>query len=578
MKPDEKPREETMQKELLRGDAGESVAQYISVAIGAGSMYIDSKSVTNNLHGKQNQEQRDACRTAAEKHGLVNLSIPGGSSYQSREVNVLYEGTAEYDRLMGDVDWDVGGGVQGSYQFHDSGKFTKEYARKQVAGRGNLQLTFGISNHNYGDAQSGESGEVALPDVQNEANLHKYFPDRGRGIGEALAKLAAVRDALAKERGDSEYNDAARNQVFSGRTGEMFGLPTVGFENASLSLTGRSRTLDEMKEKLLEKLDPQEQAEARSRWEEGEAIETVDHEDTLNPEDDGDGYSRTVLGKWRIHLARDRDGEVIEVTLIGNHRASVTRYQAKMKGIRGLGGWISKQQEARIAKDEEEEGGHTDYDADGDFLAHGGSALRLGFVPTENQGINKDALATHGAGGFVSYSRPLSSEEGPWKRHRETSLQGAAAAAAGDAAAARGGGRPAGAGGRKRKRATAAEDNGSGSGSGTRRQQRERQALCDRRRTQAAAHAVDAARRTADEAGPLQPLRRREWLRLGRGGVAGQVRAEQEAGGRAGLVLALAHQEPRDFPGEVPGPAARQRTLGDRFRRNSQAGRGGRRR
>ena len=424
MKAGQKPRRETMKEELMDADASDNVAQYVSIKTGAGGFtYIEVCSLTTNLHGKQDQKERDDCRDVAEKHGLVHLSIAGVSSYLNEKVSVLYEGTAECQRLVGDIGWDIGVAVQGMYQLMP--KLSVEAARKLIdGGRGNLQQTFGISNHNYNPAKAAETGEVAALDVQNETNLHKYFPNRGRDIGIALAKLAAVRDALAKERGSSEYGDEVRNQFYSGRTGNMFGLPTVGFENVTVSLTGCSRTLEEMVEALLLKLDPSERFQAKVKWGNGRAVETEDHGDNLNPTDD---YSRVVLGKWRIHLLRDREGEVLGVTLIGNHRAAVGIHRAKMKGIRGLGDWIRKQFKARA-----DEAGHTKYEDDGDFVSHGGIAVQLGFVADETEGIKSESQTKYGAGGFVSYSRPLSPDQGPWRRHRNTILEPGATPTASD--------------------------------------------------------------------------------------------------------------------------------------------------
>jgi len=77
-------------------------------------------------------------------------------------------------------------------------------------------------------------------DVQNEANLHKYFPNHGRDMGAVLVQLAAVRNVLVEDRGDAgrEHNDGLHNQVFLGRMGKLFDLEKVGFENATISLTG----------------------------------------------------------------------------------------------------------------------------------------------------------------------------------------------------------------------------------------------------------------------------------------------------------------------------------------------------
>lgn len=426
MKSGQRPQTKRMQDELLHGNASANVAQYVSVATGAGCSYVDVRSLTGNLHGKQSRGQKEDCRKAAEEHGLANLSVPGGSSYLSRDVNVLYEGTADHGRLMGDFQWDVGAAVQGVHQYVCSGKYTSDTAARQIGGRGNIQCTFGISNHNYDDSKSAQSGEVAALDVQGEVILHRYFPNRGREVGVALAKLAEIRDALARERGDgsSEYSDTVRNQVFSGRTGQMFGLPTVGFESVSVGLTGRSQTLEEMRTKMLEKLPSwqRRQATTGEGGNEG-AVETADHADTLNPADTGDGYSRVVLGKWPIQLAKDPEGDFVEVTLIGNQRAAVATYRDKMRGIRGLSDWIGGKFEERREQEQQQPTGHMQYEADGDLLAHGGSSLCLGFVPNETEGIDSRSLTTHGPGGFVSYSRPLLSEKSPWRRHRRTILQ-----------------------------------------------------------------------------------------------------------------------------------------------------------
>ena len=344
---------------------------------------------------------------------MVNLSIPGGSSYLSKDVNVLYQGMAEYEQLMGDFDWDVGTAVQGLYQLFPH--VPKKMAEKLIdGGRGNIQYTFGISNHNYDNAKPAEFGEVAALGVQGEKELHKYFPNHGRDLGLGLLKLGEIRDVLDLKRGGTEYSDVVRNQIFSGRTGQMFGQPTVHFENATVGLTGSSRTLQEMVNMLMDKLDVVERDQARAIWNSERAVDTKDHEDGLNPEDDGDGYSRVVLGKWHCHLLRDREGEVLEVTLIGNHRSSATKHRAKMKGIVALGDWIGEQFEARS-----EEEGHRNYDADGDFLAHGSIAVRIGFMEDEEDGIYGKSIGKYGPGGFVSYSRPLSPKQGPWRRHRE---------------------------------------------------------------------------------------------------------------------------------------------------------------
>ena len=415
MKPRQKPREETMKEELEREDARDHVGQYVTVGTDSGRMYIDCITLTDNLHGKQSKEQRKECCDTAEKRGVVSLSIPGRSSYLSRNVNVLYDGTAEYQRLMGDFDPDMGAVFQGVSQYTHSGSYTEDTAKVRIVGRGNMQFTVGISNHNFGKAREAESGEVALIDVQNEKNLHKYFPDHGRVLGLVVAKLCAVRDALTKERGDVEYDDEIRNQLFSGRVGEMFDMQSLGCESITVALTGRSESLDAMAEVVLQKLSGLEQEELRNKWESGAGVETADHGDSKNPDDPA--YSRVVLGKWRIHLTKDRDGDFIVVTVIANHRRSVSTYEAKMKGIRGLSGWIEKQFESR-----KEEPDHVEYDADGDYLAYGGVCLRLGFVKEETMGIHKESLAKFGPGGFVSYSRPLSSQD-QWRRHRDTCLQ-----------------------------------------------------------------------------------------------------------------------------------------------------------
>jgi len=449
---DGKPREKTMLQELQRDDAGDHVAVFVSVGLEGGASYTDFKTLTYNLHGKQSREQRNECMEAAEEGGVATLSIPGGASYLSNEVNVLYEGTPEYERLVGEFGQEpyVGDFVQFLDQFVDSRKYDAAYARKQIEGRGTVQRTIGISNHNYANAKPAEEGEVAAVDVQGEKELHRYCPDRGRGLGEALARLATVRDALTRERGGHEYDDELRNQVFSGRAGQIFGvLEGFGFESVTISLTGQSLTLEEMMDKLLEKLPPAERAEARARWAEGGgAVETKDHGDGLNPKEAA--YSRVVLFKWFIHLTRDREGDVLVVTLIGNHRASVATYEVKMKGIRALSRWYKETVEARAAEEGE---GHVPYDADGDFLSHGASVLRLGFVEDEIN-ISGDSLTKSGPGGFVSYSRPLLTPGGPaaggaasavpgWQRHRKTILQ-----PGGEAAAAT----PPSKGGRKRGR------------------------------------------------------------------------------------------------------------------------------
>ena len=418
MKEGAKPREKSMKRELEREDARDRVGKFVAIGAGGGMQYNDVCSLTNNFHGKQTQGQRNDCRDTAERRGVASLSIPGGSSYLSREVNVLYYGTTEYERLMGDFDWDPGAAVQFMDQYIGGGEYTKRAVTSRILGRGNMQFTVGMSNHNHAEAQGPESGEVAAVDVQNESMLRKYFPDRGRALGAVLAKLTAVRDALARERGDgdSEYNDEIRNQIFSGRFGEMFDMATVGCENATVVLTGRSGTLRRMVRTALKKLSPAERRAAEARFLSGSEMETGDHGDTLNPEDAA--YSRVVLGKWRIHLARDGEGEFIVVTVIANQRKSVGTYEAKMKGIRGLSGWMKEQLEARRAED-----GHIAYEADGDFLADGGSVVRLGFVEDEEKCVDSDAVARDGPGAFVSYSRPLSQEGGPWRRHRNSSVQ-----------------------------------------------------------------------------------------------------------------------------------------------------------
>ena len=435
MKERGKPREDSMKRELEREDARDHVGQFVTIAAGPGVQYSDISTLTHNLHGKQSEAQRKECRDTAERRGVANLSIPGGSSYLSRDVNVLYYGTAEYERLMGDLDFDVGAVVQGMSQWIEGGDYSRDAVMRRILGRGNLQSTFGISNHNHQKAKGPESGEVANVDVQNESQLHEYFPDAGRELGLALVKLFAVRQALAVERGDGdrEYNDELRNQIFSGRVGEMFGLATVGFENVTVALTGCSGTLRWMVKKALAKLRPAERKEAEARFLSGLGIETEDHGDSLNPEDVA--YSRVVLGKWRIRLMHDEEGEFMVVTIIGNHRKSVGTYEAKMKGVRGLSAWMKEQVETREAEE-----GYIPYEADGDLLAHGAVALRIGFVEDEEKCVDSDTVAKYGPGGFVSYSRSLA-EEGPWRRHRNSSVQESAAA----------GGRP----GRKRKRASA---------------------------------------------------------------------------------------------------------------------------
>ena len=415
LKEGKKPRSHTMKEEILLDDASDNVAQFVSIATSASGacMYIDVKSLTNNLHGKQDGKERKECRDKAEERGIANLSIPGGNSYLSRDANVLYSGTPEFERFMGDFGWDLGSGVQGMYQMFPH--LPKKVAEKMMDGqRGNLQYTFGISNHNYSGAKPAKSGEVAALDVQGEKYLHKYFPNRGSDLGDALAKLGEMRDTLDQLRGGTEYQDVVRNQIFSGRTGQMFGRPTVGFENATLSLTGNSRTLREMVDMMIEKLDVTEQTQARATWNSKKAVETEDHGDSRNPEDDGDGYSRVVLGKWRMHLERDEEGEVLDMTLIGNHRSSAATHRAKMRGIVALADYIGEQFEARA-----EEEGYTNYDADGDFLAHGSIAVTIGFVEDAVEGIAPNSISKFGPGGFVSYSRAQSPKRGPWRRHRQ---------------------------------------------------------------------------------------------------------------------------------------------------------------
>jgi len=431
-----KPKEESMVNELSRPGCGQDVGQFMSVAGGGGFAYTDICSLTYNLHGHQNRDERNRCRELAEEQGVPNMSIPGGSSYLSRDVNALYEGTAEHKRLVDSVrawenegdqsmvndddyddnrplGFDVGAAVQGVYQCAKANDLRNEEIEK----RGNIQFTVGISNHNYDKSKSAESGEVAAINVQNEVRLHKYFPNRGCNLGRTLARLSAMRDVLARERGDGEreYNDVARNQVFSGRTGTIFGGASVGFENVTIALTGNSRTLKELLELQEDHLDTVERAQKRARRC-NSVVATQDHGDHLNPDDPA--YSRVVLGKWRIHLARDEEGEEVVVTLIGNHRRSVETYETKMKGIRSLRQWYSKTIEARRADEE----GSKLYDADGDYAAQGAEEVRVGFVPEETY-IHEDSLSKFGPGAFVSYSRPLTGTEmGPWRRHRSTIL------------------------------------------------------------------------------------------------------------------------------------------------------------
>jgi len=169
-------------------------------------------------------------------------------------------------------------------------------------------------------------------------------------------------------------------------------------------------------EALLQNLHLAERILVMARWGKGAVVETVDHGDELNPKDPA--YARVVLGKWHIHLARDREGDVLVVMLIGNHRTLVETYEVKMKGMWALSQWIHEKFMESAA-----EVGHVDFDADGDFLAHGGAILWVGFVTEETRGIVKPTLQKRGPGGFVSYSCLLLAPEGPWCRHRQMMLK-----------------------------------------------------------------------------------------------------------------------------------------------------------
>ena len=406
------PQTKTMYDEICRPDAKNDINQFVSVKTSSGFTYTDISSLTSNLHGKQNEEQRKLCRDEAEKRGISNLSIPGGSSYMSHDVNVLYPGTQRHNDLAKGVNVDVGAIVQGISQVIDSGDFNAKY----LADRRNVQFTVGISDRNYDEAKPAEAGEVAALDVQNKKRLHKYFPNRGKDLGMALVELARIRDTLAQERGSNEYNDTIRNQLFGERAGRIFGLPTLGFENSTALLTGRSRTLEGMVEKIIKKLPPCQRDRERILWFTDGAVDTKDHGDQKNPKELE--YSRVALGKWRIRLKADREDDFLDVTLIGNHRQSVATYEDKMKGIRKLSDWIKDKFEKRAA-----ETGHISYDADGDFLATGASVLRVGFLEEEKECVTDDSCAKYGPGCFVSYSRPTSALSNSWLRHRKTMLQ-----------------------------------------------------------------------------------------------------------------------------------------------------------
>ena len=475
----EKPRTGKMVDELRLPDAGDHVNQYVSVEAGGKFTYLEVSSLTHNLHGTHDADTRRACLTAAETNGVASLCVPCRGSYISREVSVLHDESAEFGRLAAvvgglgldqdvandvDVDtnagasgasgngngdlagdlarplgFDAGEAVEGMVNFVRSKECTSDVAERILDGRGNLQRTFGVSNHNYlradevGAAPAGiGEAEIAGIGLQSERVLHQCFFKEGRGIGAVVAKLAAVRDALARERGDEgrENNDFVRNQLHSGNAAEMCGRHgSLGVENFTLALTGDSQLLKELSEELVKKLPHSKRDGARHRWMGTGSVETGDHGDVLNPNDPA--YSRVIIAKWRMHLNRDNPGEVLVLSIIANFRLSVEVYEVKMKGIRALSAWFERTVRERREEEAAAEnigigGGQVAYGADEEFAAEGGSLVRVGFLPTETH-VDRKTFSKHGCGAFVSYSQPLvqprTGGTGLWKRHRDNDLQ-----------------------------------------------------------------------------------------------------------------------------------------------------------
>jgi len=318
-----------------------------------------------------------------------------------------------------------------------------------VENRGNILITAGISDRNYNDAlDAAAEGGVASLGPQNEKTLRRYFPDRGRNLGTVLVKLGAIRNALVQARGDEhrEYNDKVRNQINSGRVADLCGgiANLVPFENFSIALAGNSSLLNRLAAALIEKLPVGKQAAATARWFGQKGVQTQDHGDDLNPEPPA--YSRVVLGKWPIHLVTDEEGEVLVVTLIGNHRRSVDTYEEKMKSCQTLSAWFSRTLEERRRREEAEveaeaqaaaaaavgTGAETEASRiqrpvlsqlDRRATPRKETLVKLGFSPNETQ-VHRDSFAKFGPGGYVSYYRNLWEEDtGGWRRHRATDLR-----------------------------------------------------------------------------------------------------------------------------------------------------------
>ena len=439
------PRTESMKAELDTVDASDRANSYVSVEAGGEFSYMDVNSLTYNLHGTHDIEKRNNCVEKAGKNGVAVVLVPPRGSFVSREVNVLHSDSVKLSALEATVDeaesiiqgaltlhsqigplgLDVGALVQGMYQFAFSKDCKGVTLERILSNRGNFQMSFGVADHNYSSAKEAAASVgagVANPKLQSEGCLQNYFPDRGRFIGAVVKKLAGIRDALAAERGDvgREYNDELRNGLFSAMAAEMCGQEgLLGVENFTIGLTGSSKTLQEMVDKCLSKLSKVKRSSAELEWKKGSGVETEDHGDEQNPVQSE--YSRVVLGKWRIHLERDRPYEVLVVTIIANHRSAAGVYEAKMKSIRVLDHWFEKvvrmrrEKEAAAVEASGGRGGQVSFEADDvEFGAEGGSLVRIGFLPEEKVILMKNGKKIEDKGAFVSFTQAADCP-GEWK-------------------------------------------------------------------------------------------------------------------------------------------------------------------
>lgn len=456
-----KPRAETMLEEVGLPDAGNHVNQYVTVEATGGFTYMDMSSLTYNLHGTHDKKTRDACLAAAEENGIACLSVPRSGSYQSRDVNVLRGGSRDLREVLlecghgaapeeaNDLGLDVGLLLQGLERYVDSRECKAAQVNKAMSSRGNWQVTFGVSDRNFNTAaQAARSGGgVASLGPQNERILERHFSDGGQNLGEVLRKLGALRDGLVQRRGDGEreYNDPYRNHVHGSQVADMCGVgDPLPFENFTVGLTGDSTFLRQLAETCLAKLRPSERARLRNEWlGEGGCVETEDHGDGLNPWELS--YSRVVLGKWPVRVAGDKEGEVLVVTVIGNHRSAVSTFESKMKSFRALDEWyvaaIEKRRvvEAREAE-QERRAPPEPYDSNDreQLVTSAGCAVLLGYMPEEGKAVDGIARMKHGDGAVLAYSRKIAEHEdededgdgdgggggsggGGWRRHRKKS-------------------------------------------------------------------------------------------------------------------------------------------------------------